>query len=79
MDLPTIAVVIKDTKVGQEFLPRKLNNLKQQLQIWLKDLAGQGQSEVRKQVAAVLQELLKHNTISLERINTNIKKENNRL
>ena len=40
MDLPTIALVIKDTKVGQglKFLHRKLTDLKQQLQIWLKDL-----------------------------------------
>ena len=41
MDLPTIAlVIIKDTKVGQglKFLPRKLTDLKQQLQIWLKRL-----------------------------------------
>ena len=38
MDLPTIALVIKDTKVGQglKFLLRKLTDLKQQLQIWLK-------------------------------------------
>ena len=37
MDLPTIALVIKDTKVGQglKFLPRKLNHLLKSLQIWL--------------------------------------------
>ena len=35
LDLPTIALVIKDTRVGQglKFLPRKLTDLKQQLQI----------------------------------------------
>ena len=67
MDLPTIAVVIKDTKAGQrlKFLPRILNDLKQQLHIYLKDLVETGQSEVRKQVAAVLEELLKHSAISL--------------
>ena len=47
MDLPTIALVIKDTKVGQglKFLPRKLTDLMQQLQIWLKDLVETGHSE----------------------------------
>ena len=57
MDLPTIALVIKDNKVGQalQFLPRKLTELKQQLQIWLKDLVETGHSETRKQVAAVFE------------------------
>ena len=47
MDLPTIAVVIKNTKAGQglKFLPRILNDLKQQLHIYLKDLVETGQSE----------------------------------
>ena len=42
MNLPTIALAIKDTKVeqGLKFLPRKLSDLKQQLRIWLKDLVG---------------------------------------
>ena len=68
MDLPTIALVIKDTKVGQGLnsLPRKLTDLKQQLEIWLKDLVETGHSETRKQVAAVLEELLKRNGISLD-------------
>ena len=78
MDLPTIALVIKDTKVGQglKFLPRKLTDLKQQLQIWLKDLVETGHSETRKQVAAVMEELLKRNGISLEQY-TKIKEDNN--
>ena len=78
MDLPTIALVIKDTKVGQglKFLPRKLTDLKQQLQIWLKYFVETGHSETRKQVAAVLEELLKRYGISLERY-TNIKEDKN--
>ena len=74
MDLPTIALVIYDTKVGQglKFRPRKLTDLKQQLQIWLKDLVEVGHSATRKQVAAVLEKLLKRNGSSLERY-TNIK------
>ena len=50
MDLPTIALVIKDIKVGQglKFLLRKLTDLKQQLQIWLKDMVETGHSETRK-------------------------------
>ena len=78
MDLPTIALVIKDTKVGQglKFLPRKLTDLKQQLQIWLEDLFETGHSETRKQVAVVLEELLKRYGISLERY-TNIKEVKN--
>ena len=72
MDLPTIALVIKDTKVGQGlmFLLQKITtDLEQQLQIWLKDLIETGHQETRKQVAAELKELLK--------CNGNIKKENN--
>ena len=41
-----------------KFLPLKLSELKQQLQIWLKDLGDTGHSETRKQVIAVLEELL---------------------
>ena len=53
VDLLTIALVIKDTKVGGlKFLPQKLNDLKQQLHIWWKDLAETGHS-AHKQVAAV--------------------------
>ena len=49
IDLPTIALGIKDTKDGQglKFLPRKLTDLKQQLKIWLKDLVETGRSDVR--------------------------------
>ena len=78
MDLPTIALVIKDTKVGQglKFLPRKLTDLKQQLQIWLKDLVETVRPDVRNKVGAVLEELLRRNGISLERY-TNIREDNN--
>ena len=80
IDLPTIALVIKDTKVGQrwKFLPRKLTDLKQQLQIWLKDLVETGRHDVRNKVGAVLEELLRRNGISHERY-TNIKEDNNTL
>ena len=73
MDLQTIVLVIKDTKVGQglqflkdtkvgqglqflkdtkvgqglQFLPRKLTDLKQHLQIGLKDLIETEHSETR--------------------------------
>ena len=78
MDLPTIALVIKDTKVGQglKFLPRKITNLKEQLRIWLKHLVETVRSEVRNKVGVVLEELLRRNGISLERY-TNIKEDNN--
>ena len=40
---------MEDTKVGKglKFLPRKLTDLKQQLQIWLKGLVETGHSETR--------------------------------
>ena len=65
MDLPTIALVIKYTTVGQglKFLLQKLTDLKQQLHIWLK-------KDIPRH------ELLKRNGISLEQY-TNFKKDNN--
>ena len=67
MDLPTIAFIIRDYNVGQglKFLPRKLSELKQRLQIWLKDLVDTGHSEAQTQVVAVVEELLNRNGISL--------------
>ena len=78
MDLPAIALVIKDTKVGKEikFLPRKLSDLKNNLQTWLDELVETGKTEVRNKVAAVLEELLRRKGISNERY-TSIKEDNN--
>ena len=70
--------VIKNTKVGQwlQFLPRKLNDLVKRWQVLLKELTEQGGNEVRNMVAAVIEELLRHNGISLDRYTT-IKEDNN--
>ena len=78
MDLPTIALAIKDTKVGQglKFLQRKLNELVKRLHIWFEDLADTGRSDVRNKVGAVLEELLRRNGISHEKY-PNINVDNN--
>ena len=59
--------VIKDTKIGQglKYLPRKLSDLVKGLHDLLEELAETGPTEVRK-VAAVLEELLSRNGISLD-------------
>ena len=61
MDLPAIALAIKDTKIGKgiKFLPRKLSDWKDNLQAWLEELVEMGKTEVDNKVAAVLEELLK--------------------
>ena len=60
--------VIKNTKVGQglKFLPRKLNDLVKSLKVLVEELDETGQSEARNKVAAVLEELLRRNGISLD-------------
>ena len=73
-----VAEIIKNTKVGQglKFLPRKLNDLVKSLQVLLEVLAETGTTELRYKVAAVLEERLRYNEISLDRYSS-IKEANN--
>ena len=77
IDLPAVAAVIKERKIGQglKFLPRKLTDLTTRLQIWLKEFAETGASGVRNKIAAVLEELLRQKGITQERYKS-IKNEN---
>ena len=61
-----LADIIKDTKIGQgiKILPRKLIDLTKQLQIWLEELAKSKSSALQKNVAAVLEELLRRKDIT---------------
>ena len=61
-----LADIIKKTKVGQgiKFLPRKLIDLTKQLQIWLEEIAKSKSSALQKNVAAVLEELLRRKDIT---------------
>ena len=76
-DLPAVALVIKDTKIGRglKFLPRKMNDLVKSLQTLLTELVETGSSAIRNDVQAVLDELLQKKAITQERYNT-IKDEN---
>ena len=71
-DLPAVALVIKDTKIGQglKFLPRKMNDLVKSLQRLLTELVETGSSTVRNNVTAVLEELLRRKGITQERYNS---------
>ena len=53
-----------------------LNDLAKSLQVLLEELTETGKNEVRNKVAAVLEELLRRNGISLDRYTT-IKEDNN--
>ena len=76
LDSSRIVDIIKGTKVGQglKFLLRKLNDLVKSLQGLLEELGETGKTKVRK-VAAVLEELLSCNGISLDRYSA-IKEDN---
>ena len=69
MNLPAVAVVIKETKTGRglKFLPRKMNDLVKNLQSSLTELVETGSSAIRKDVIAVLDELLQRKGITQER------------
>ena len=60
IDLPAVAAVIKETKIGQglPFLPRKVSELTKHLHVWLEELAETGASTVRNKISALLKELL---------------------
>ena len=77
MDLPSIARVINETKVGRglSFLPRKVSDLRNSLYSLLTDLAESGNSMIKKKLAAVLEELRRSKAISDEQY-TVIKKDN---
>ena len=77
LDLPTVALIIKDTKIGQglKFLPTKMNDLVKSLQTLLTELFETRSSVVRNNVRAVLEELLQLKGITQQRYNS-IKEEN---
>ena len=56
-----IAAIIKETKIGQGliFLPRKLSDLTDNLNVWLEELPETaGASTIRNKIASVLEKLL---------------------
>ena len=77
-DLPTVALIIKDTKIGRglKFLPRKKNDLVKSLQTLLTELVETRSSTVQNNVRTVLEELLQRKGITQERYNS-IKDEHN--
>ena len=60
LDLNKLISVIKGTKIGRglDFLPRKTNDLFNQLRVWLSEFAEEGTSVIRDKILAVLEELL---------------------
>ena len=70
-DLPAIALIIKDTKIGQgiNFLPRKMNDLVKYLQLTLEELTETGKSALKNKISGVLNELLRRKAISQDRYN----------
>ena len=76
-DLPAVALVVKDTKIGQglKFLPRKMTDLVKSLQTLLTEFVETGSSTVRNNVTAVLEKPLRRKGITQER-NSFIKGEN---
>ena len=69
MDLPAIAAVIKQTKIGQllKFLPPTLVDLAKTLHSLLAELAETEKSTVKNTLANILEELLRQNAITTER------------
>ena len=57
LDLPAVALVIKDTKIGQglKFFPRKMTDLVKSLQTLLTELVETGSSTVRNNVMKYIQ------------------------
>ena len=77
-DLNVIADVIKNTKVGRglKFLPTTIDDLKTKLHGLVKDMATMGLDVVKKELLAILDELLHKNGITKDdhaSINNNIK------
>ena len=56
VDLPIIADIIKETKIGQElkFLPMKLNDLTKNLKTWLEELAETGSTTMKNKITGIL-------------------------
>ena len=56
-DLPAVALIIKDSKIGQgmEFLPRKMNDLVKNLQLLLEELTETGKSALGNKISGVLE------------------------
>ena len=77
LDLPAVALVIKDTKIGRglKFLPRKMNELVTNLQTLLTELVETGSSAIRRDVGSILDELLQRKGITQDRYKS-IKEEN---
>ena len=78
IDLPTVANIIKQTKMvqGLRFLPRALGGLKKKLELLIGELAADtGRARVKNELAAVLEELLRRNGISHKQY-TSIKQDN---
>ena len=77
MDLPAIAQIINDTKVGRglPFLPRKVSDLRNSLHSLLTGIAEGGNSVIRNILSAVLEELRRLRAISDEQYIV-IKKDN---
>ena len=78
-DLTAIADIIKDTKVGRglKFLPRTINDLKSKVQVLLNEVATKGIDAIKKELIAILDELLHKNGITESEytsINNNIEK-----
>ena len=58
-DLPAVALVIKDTKVGQrvKFLPNTMKSLRESMGTLLKELFDTGRAVIKTQLIPVLEEL----------------------
>ena len=58
-DLPAVALVIKDTKVGQgvKFLPNTMKSLRESLGTLSKELINTGRAVINTQFIPVLEEL----------------------
>ena len=80
LDLPQVADIIKGTKIGQgiRFLPTTLSELKKKLGDSLEELVRTGLTNVKKDVHAVLDELLRRNDIPIEQYIA-LKEDNNLL
>ena len=61
-DLPAVALVIKDTKVGQgvKFLPNTMKSLRESLCTLSKELIDPGSAVIKTQLIPVLEELHRH-------------------
>ena len=68
IELPTIVSIIKETKVGQgiKFLPRKMKDLKRKLELILAEVTSTGIDAMKKELVAILDELLRQNGITPE-------------